>query len=635
MTRILNPKTGRYIMPDKRVYNDLIRNGYIHDKQSNTLIPRQTNCLMRSGGTMGNVSILDTDIPDIGVEPLKPTKFQAFKSEVVKNAGKMASWLWKLIQNRSKNANNIADWILNQKDKIINKVLPPKLVELIELSKNIIYKNKDSPANLITECKKAFKNNMTEYDITILNKTDPLIQMKLLDDSINALLYEKLKKLQGLKFNIGMEILFQKDDSDGNIIQNSFTFTVNAQTLTNENQISNAVHSMNQNINNRIDQFTSQGSGWVVGEVTRHFMAVNKYNPLAARSYIMLPDDIANRKATINIQNEDDKCFMYCLGRALDPNPEKHHLERVNKHLIDVCHELGLDEIEMPVSIKDIPNIEKKFGISINIFGHNFYNDTQEIYPILLTKLSDVKHVNLLVTSNDVTNHYILVKDFNRLCSNVTKHNGEKHFCMNCIQHFSSSEILERHKQDCMLVNGKQAVDLPEINSKIKFSNLKNLVPVPFVIYADLEALLIPIQSRTADNAASYTLKTHKHEACSYGYKVVCCENDKFSKPFKMFRGEDSVYKFFEALFEEEKEIQQHMKKFKRTDMILTKDQITAHAIAKECYVCHTNFTAEVKKVRDHCHVSGNYRGAACDKLQFTNEAHIQNPCCVSQFKRV
>ena len=184
--------------------------------------------------------------------------------------------------------------------------------------------------------------------------------------------------------------------------QNRFPFTAKAQTLTNKTEIPNAVQSMNENIQNRIAEYTNQGSGWVISEVTRHYMYVNKYTPLAARSYIKLPDAITNRKATINIQNEDDKCFMYCLGRALDPNPEKSHLERVTKHLKDACHKLGLDQIKMPVSMKDIPKIEEKFNISINIFGHK----GADIHPLSLTKLTGRKHVDLLVTSDATTNSY-------------------------------------------------------------------------------------------------------------------------------------------------------------------------------------------------------------------------------------
>src|SRR5271156_3858794 len=57
------------------------------------------------------------------------------------------------------------------------------------------------------------------------------------------------------------------------------------------------------------------------------------------------------------------------------------------------------------------------------------------------------------------------------------------------------------------------------------------------------------------------------------------------------------------------------MKTFYRTDMILTKKQVAEYKISTKCYVCQENFTNDKakKKVRDHCHVSGKYRGAACN----------------------
>ena len=111
--------------------------------------------------------------------------------------------------------------------------------------------------------------------------------------------------------------------------------------------------------------------------------------PFAAKSYIKLPPIIQNKKATINIKNKDDKCFMYCLGIALDPNPEKNHLEKVSKHLKNVCIDLGLNSIKMPVSLKDIPKIEQKFNIRINVFGFK----GRDIYP--LRSKESKKMVNL------------------------------------------------------------------------------------------------------------------------------------------------------------------------------------------------------------------------------------------------
>ena len=108
---------------------------------------------------------------------------------------------------------------------------------------------------------------------------------------------------------------------------------------------------MISDIEKRIDRFTMEGSGWAVIGVSNHELHVSKYDLLAARSYIPLPAEIQNKKATINIQNIDNKCFIYCLGRALDPTPENNHLERVSKHLKDVCETLGLNNIKTPVNV--------------------------------------------------------------------------------------------------------------------------------------------------------------------------------------------------------------------------------------------------------------------------------------------
>ena len=73
----------------------------------------------------------------------------------------------------------------------------------------------------------------------------------------------------------------------------------------------------------------------------------------------------------------------------------------------------------MPVSMKDIPKIEKQFSVSINVFGH----EGSYIYPIRITTEDYKKHVDLLYTENEETSHYVLIKDFNKLNCKITKHN--------------------------------------------------------------------------------------------------------------------------------------------------------------------------------------------------------------------
>ena len=68
----------------------------------------------------------------------------------------------------------------------------------------------------------------------------------------------------------------------------------------------------------------------------------------------------------------------------------------------------------------------------------------------------------------------------------------------------------------------------------LKFKDYHKQLNVPFVIYADFESLLVPIQSVSNNDKFSYTEKLQSHQGCGYAYKLVCCYDDKFSKPLKI-----------------------------------------------------------------------------------------------------
>ena len=83
-----------------------------------------------SGAGKKAVSLLDVDVPDIGVVPLTPTKYQAVLDRAKQTLGKFVK----------KNAYDIADWILNLTPNVVKRVLPQKIVDLIELSKRVDYR---------------------------------------------------------------------------------------------------------------------------------------------------------------------------------------------------------------------------------------------------------------------------------------------------------------------------------------------------------------------------------------------------------------------------------------------------------------------------------------------------------------
>ena len=73
--------------------------------------------------------------------------------------------------------------------------------------------------------------------------------------------------------------------------------------------------------------------------------------------------------------------------------------------------------------------------------------------------------------TEETKTHYVLIKDFNKFMYNQTKHKERKQFCMYCLQCFSFEQVLTNHKENCISINGEQAIKMPEKGSKVKFTN--------------------------------------------------------------------------------------------------------------------------------------------------------------------
>src|SRR2546425_4298878 len=332
------------------------------------------------------------------------------------------------------------------------------------LERGYVYNEQDN--SFIKPSKKTenrFDGEAQSYEFAIVNKNDPVVQMEKMKKRVTVLLERYLKEFNGCKFNFGFSVRFKKYE-DGDVVEKiSVPISAKSSKITHKSEARKALRIQKEDILRKIDRYTSQGSGWTISRIRNHFINIYRYKPLRGKSYIPLPKSIQNRKATINIKNKDNKCFIYCLGRNFDPNPQKDHLEKCNKHLKKVCVELGFDKIKTPVKITDIPKIEKQFGITINIYGHN----DGEIYPIKTNDniVDESKHIDLLLTSQEnedsISKHNVWIKNFDKLNFRQTKHEHKKHVCRNCLWGFSSKQVLEKHNPRCITLNGEQAVDYP------------------------------------------------------------------------------------------------------------------------------------------------------------------------------
>ena len=95
---------------------------------------------------------------------------------------------------------------------------------------------------------------------------------------------------------------------------------------------------------------------------------------------------------------------------------------------------------------------ENQNNVNINAFGY----EGKQAFPIYESKEKFEDEFNLSLMTDGENKHYLPIKDFNMFMYHKTKHRQRKHFCMYCLQRFSSEEILSRHKTDCIVINEKQ-----------------------------------------------------------------------------------------------------------------------------------------------------------------------------------
>ena len=163
--------------------------------------------------------------------------------------------------------------------------------------------------------------------------------------------------------------------------------------------------------------------------------------------------------------------------------------------------------ITYPVAVKKVPTFEKQNNISVNVFGFE-----DEYYPLYISPEQKETHVNLLLIHDEKKSHYCLIKNLGMMLSSQTKHNGKTYYCTYCLHGFVKEDNLLKHKPICKN-HGLQHTALPDEENKwMKFTNIKKMLKVPYVIYADFECILQP---STKKNTVS------QHKACGYSYLVV------------------------------------------------------------------------------------------------------------------
>ena len=513
-----------------------------------------------------------------------------------------------------KHARNAREAVADFKDYIRNLnrdyITPSRLKKLSKQLNKKINKAVEEEKRLFTPIKEksAFKGFTSQYVI----KGSPDYDTTTFLMAAKPFLINIMTTNRNIKVRLYLNCIMKRTDPDGFTVIRKFAFhSVGQKIITEETDPHEIFKEMMDEIEEEVQKVEhAEGSGWVFVEVENLTLHTDIWDPLKGSSYIDLPKELKNKNAIINMKNDDNKCFLWCVLRAL--NPKDKNAERIDKDLKSKENTLNMEGITYPVELKNIKRFEKQNpDISISILG---YSKEDKIYPLSeYTKRKDERKHNivLLLIKNGENSHYCLVKNLSGLLtSQVNSHKGKFYFCLNCLNGFDKPEKLEKHKEYCSEEDSVK-INIPPPETYIKFNNFLHSERAPFAIYADFESIVKPLDSCDPDPNRSYTKKYQKHEPLSFVYYIKSFNESVYPSTKRTYIKEnpedpDPVDVFINWLEEDVKIISELGNK----KIIISKEEEEQFKQASNCWICGKLLNIQ-DRVRDHCHFTGRYRGAA------------------------
>ena len=488
-------------------------------------------------------------------------------------------------------------------------------------------KNKTIPPDTPSYLRKALERALKEYDQGIEKETSSLDEfankyiVKGETDitpfeffrSKSTYLKDFLRNHRNIKVGFVLVCLMEKMEKmtrDGKLsltVQDKAYFHSDTHINLESTDVKEILTEVIHTILEKISIYQKNGSGWYFKEIVHLEIHTVIFKPMRGSAYIPLPDWIMRKKAIVNIRNNDEKCFLWCVLRYLHPR-DKNDFRLTD--LKQYENNLNTKGIRYPVKVKDISKFEK---LNPDIPGINVFsvNENKKFYPLRMAQRNPQETIDLFLYEEDGKYHYSLIKSFSRLFrSQITSRtNGKIYICKRCFTHFSKEELFQKHILYCS-TNESVAVKMPPRNSKICFNNYYKQLPIPFVVYADFECFTKPMNTCSPNPEDSYNYNYQKHEPsgfCLYIKGIVRNiiepitytkkkNTDKIAEIFvsKLAKITNKLYNDF----------------YRRPKPLkLTKQEQTSFDKAETCHICKKALLTD--KVRDHCHFTGQYRGAA------------------------
>ena len=250
----------------------------------------------------------------------------------------------------------------------------------------------------------------------------------------------------------------------------------------------------------------------------------------------------------------------------------------------------------------DLHKFNEFNNLSVKLFELNFYHDQNQwkhkLIPIEVSKSVS----NRVIDSAIYKNQYVLIKKLDIFLGDHNK----KYICRRCLKSYTSENMLIKHKQKCGTDN--TTTIKTSLDSHLHWKKHFHKNPFYFRIFADFEA------DNEKDNSSigNKTSNICKQNPVPNGYHIISELEDVLkSDYYKSPLGDNNVDWFVDEVIKLENKMAFHFKSTKK-DIIMTKEDEEDFKNKNNCQFCEKNIDCD--RVRDHCHLTGFYRGIAHSK---------------------
>ena len=312
-------------------------------------------------------SVLDAHVPDIGIPTLVP-KNLLYRHRLYRKYSIRLNL--RLIHSQGA---WIDGFIPEEPKRTVNEKLEALKAKVNSIfAKNLIIKHE------IRETASAIKNFTKQYTVDGVNGVDAMTFL----DAVQPQAADLLNRNRQTKVNFVLTCTMERVDmKSGEVDSMNFPFVSKTEVVL--DFTSEIYNNAKGKMLESMAAFQMRDSNWRLRAVEKLDINTTAYKPLKGSSYIPMPKYLASKKAIVNMKNDDEECFKWCVTRAL--NPVLRDSERITKELIKQSAELDWSGIEFPVAADAnvISKFERNNNVSINVFG---YEEDEGLFPIYLSK---------------------------------------------------------------------------------------------------------------------------------------------------------------------------------------------------------------------------------------------------------